>query len=555
MALVVKDRVRETTTSTGTGTILLNGAVEGFQDFTVIGDSITTYYTIVDPTTNAWEVGIGTYTASGTTLSRDTILESSTGGAAVNFADGTKDVFVTYPAERSVDSDTAQTLTNKTLTSPTITGTGTAAFGNLSYTGTLTGGTGEINIGSGQIFKATGSATVQLKNTTDVTVADEIDGSQRSMGLQQSGGVGPSSITLAGFVSSATAARAITLNFARSNGGLNTYTLSSNGNEMGAVTFQGADGAKFIRAASIKGVIDGTPGTNDMPGRLVFSTTPAGSATPSERMRIDSSGDVGIGTASPSVSGLEISRATGSASPVPAEIRLRSTTNAGDFSLTDPWARVSFFSDDTSSSGPKEHGAIQCVMTSTAGSASEIQLLERTNKLATFNSGVAAFYTVNAERLRITDTGNVGIGTSSPTCTLDVVGGIKTSRTAVTAPAATDGNVFSGTYTPTLTNVTNVASSTTLPCQYMRVGNVVTVSGSVQIQSTTGGTVSALGISLPIASTFTASRQLGGFGGANNGQLTALLSGDATNNRASLNVVHSTTTLFTHFFSFTYQVL
>jgi hypothetical protein len=102
MALVVKDRVRETTTTTGTGTITLGGAATGFQSFSVIGDSNTTFYTIQLSNTNEWEVGIGTYTLSGTTLSRDTILESSNGGTAVNFSAGSKDVFVTYPAEKAI---------------------------------------------------------------------------------------------------------------------------------------------------------------------------------------------------------------------------------------------------------------------------------------------------------------------------------------------------------------------------------------------------------------------------------------------------------------------
>lgn len=102
MALVVKDRVRETTTTTGTGTITLGGAATGFQSFSVIGDSNTTFYTIQLSNTNEWEVGVGTYTSSGTTLSRDTILESSNSGSAVNFSAGTKDVFVTYPAEKAI---------------------------------------------------------------------------------------------------------------------------------------------------------------------------------------------------------------------------------------------------------------------------------------------------------------------------------------------------------------------------------------------------------------------------------------------------------------------
>ena len=103
MALVVKDRVQETSTTTGTGTITLGGAVTGFQSFSVIGNGNTTYYAIVGGA--EWEVGLGTYTSSGTTLARNTILESSNGGTAVNFSAGTKNVFVTYPAEKATYQD------------------------------------------------------------------------------------------------------------------------------------------------------------------------------------------------------------------------------------------------------------------------------------------------------------------------------------------------------------------------------------------------------------------------------------------------------------------
>ena len=122
MALVVKDRVKVTTTTTGTGTITLGSAASGFQDFSVIGNANQTYYTIVGG--SEWEVGIGTYTASGTTLSRDTVLDSSNSGSKVNFSAGSKDVFVVYPAGRSVMTDVPQTLTNKTISfsSNTLTG-------------------------------------------------------------------------------------------------------------------------------------------------------------------------------------------------------------------------------------------------------------------------------------------------------------------------------------------------------------------------------------------------------------------------------------------------
>lgn len=102
MALVLADRVKETTTTTGTGTVTLLGASTGFQSFSAIGTGNTTYYTIAGQTTSEWEVGIGTYTLVGTTLSRDTVLASSNSGSLVTFSAGTKDVFVTYPAGRSV---------------------------------------------------------------------------------------------------------------------------------------------------------------------------------------------------------------------------------------------------------------------------------------------------------------------------------------------------------------------------------------------------------------------------------------------------------------------
>ena len=106
MALVLADRVKETTTTAGTGTITLDGAATGFQSFAVIGDTNTTYYAIVAQTGTEWEVGIGTYTASGTTLARTTVLSNSAGTqpTALTFSAGLKDVFVTYPSKYSVNS-------------------------------------------------------------------------------------------------------------------------------------------------------------------------------------------------------------------------------------------------------------------------------------------------------------------------------------------------------------------------------------------------------------------------------------------------------------------
>lgn len=135
MPLVVKDRVKETTTTVGTGTYTLAGAASGYQSFSVVGNGNTTTYAVTDGTN--WEVGIGTYTSSGTTLSRDTILESSNAGSAVSWSAGSKDIFVTYAAERSVYVEGSSIVPATSATLPiTSGGTGqsskTAAFDALS---------------------------------------------------------------------------------------------------------------------------------------------------------------------------------------------------------------------------------------------------------------------------------------------------------------------------------------------------------------------------------------------------------------------------------------
>ena len=107
MALVVKDRVKETTTTTGTGSISLGGAVTKFKTFSsALSDGDTTYYAIEQQgDDNEFEVGIGTYASSGNTLARTTILSSSNSNNAVDFSAGTKNIFITYPADKAVYED------------------------------------------------------------------------------------------------------------------------------------------------------------------------------------------------------------------------------------------------------------------------------------------------------------------------------------------------------------------------------------------------------------------------------------------------------------------
>ena len=215
---------------------------------------------------------------------------------------------------------------------------------------------------------------------------------------------------------------------------IGNYASVDNNDTYGNMRFYGADGSAFVEGAKISAAVDGTPAASDMPGRLMFFTTPSGASTPTERLRIGADG------------------------------LIAAQNNAG-FSI---------------------------------------------------------------------------------------------ARTLVTAPAATDGNVYSGTYTPTLTNTTNIGASTSYQAQYMRVGNVVTVSGRANIDPTVTLTASEMGISLPIASNFTAANNLGGVGSiattANEISSGGILA-DTTNDRATFRFLSGGTAARDYYFTFTYQIL
>jgi len=148
MAFALNDRVKETSTTTGTGTFDLAGPETGFESFVSgVGDGNTTYYAISNDGTNEFEVGIGTVTDAATdTLSRDTIISSSNSDALVDFSAGTKTVFCTLPASRTPSAGmTAQTFVNthnstisddQTLVSGVLAGPVTIT-GTQTVTGTL----------------------------------------------------------------------------------------------------------------------------------------------------------------------------------------------------------------------------------------------------------------------------------------------------------------------------------------------------------------------------------------------------------------------------------
>jgi len=141
MALVIKDRVKETTTTTGTGTINLAGAASGFQSFVSgVGDGNTTYYVIEDANGTAWEVGIGTITdASPDTLARTTVLASTNSNSQINLSSGTHTVFGTYPAGKAVYLDASGNLSHTVALTTDTSG---------NYVATITGGTGITSTGA-----------------------------------------------------------------------------------------------------------------------------------------------------------------------------------------------------------------------------------------------------------------------------------------------------------------------------------------------------------------------------------------------------------------------
>jgi len=115
MSLVFKDRVKETTSTTGTGSFTLAGAEPGFQSFAAVGNGEQTYYAVTDPSTGDWEVGLGTYSTTGPTLSRDEVFSSSNSGSLVNFGAGDKEIFVTYPAGKAVSGSEGLIINSSTI--------------------------------------------------------------------------------------------------------------------------------------------------------------------------------------------------------------------------------------------------------------------------------------------------------------------------------------------------------------------------------------------------------------------------------------------------------
>jgi hypothetical protein len=244
---------------------------------------------------------------------------------------------------------------------------------NPAYTGTLTGGTGVINIGSGQMYKdANGNVGIGVSSP-----ACALNIATTNFGIE-----------LQRYNATSTAMPALELKRSKS-GTVGTNSSVSSGDGIGRISFYGADGANWVLGAQIQAEVDGTPGSFDMPGRIVFSTTADGSSTTTERMRINSSGNVGIGTNSP--------------------LQKLSVQNAGFVAIA--------LNNTASGSWKSELGFYN-------GASQKWAM-----GIDILSSGNNNFYwydnAAGQERMRIDSSGNVGIGNSSPAQKLDVNGNIK----------------------------------------------------------------------------------------------------------------------------------
>ncbi len=181
MALVINNRVRETTSTTSTGAVTLAGAVDGFQTFAAgIGNSNTTYYAISLNTANEWEVGLGTLNGDSSTLTRTTVLESSNSDSAVDFSAGTKEVFCTLPSEKAVYLDASDNQVGGFAslaadTSPQLGGDLDVNGQDIVSTSNadidiIPNGTGDVNLGADavQIGDNDANATLTTQGTGDL---------------------------------------------------------------------------------------------------------------------------------------------------------------------------------------------------------------------------------------------------------------------------------------------------------------------------------------------------------------------------------------------------
>ena len=471
MALILGDRVKETTTVIGTGTATLLGATTGFQSFSVVGNGNTTYYCIADQGGPNWEVGIGTYTSAGTTLARTTVLASSNAGGLVSFTSGVKDIFVTYPSEKGVWLDASNnaiglgtpaafvgtniTGTASGLTAGNVTtnanlsgavssignstslgsftsaqlalaisdetGTGKAVFAtnptltSPTYAGTLTGSTDILNIGSGQLYKDA-SGNVGIGTSSPASKLDIGSGNLNFSGTAQ---------RITGDFTNSTFANRVAFQTSVANSGTtisaipngtaassNFIAHSTNDLANASTCLVGTNGVEVFLQSSLRGTGTYLP--------MTFYTSG------SEKVRIDTSGNVGIGTTNP-LALLDINGSTGWVGGTTGNVANIKGANA----TTSQGGNLRVLSSSTI--GIDLGGSLALGGQYTSGFYLDFAQIAGRKENATDGSatGYLAFATRGTgnttERMRIDSSGNVGIGVTPSASTtfpaLEIGGG------------------------------------------------------------------------------------------------------------------------------------